>query len=202
METRYDLQPAADQLARLIQGVDEKDLGAPTPCAQWSVTELLEHILGLSAAFTAAAEKRVPSEQGEGLSPGWRVRAAGQLQELVAAWRADNAWTGETEAGGVRMPADQMGVVALDELVLHGWDLARATGQRFTVNERDALACHGFAAAMSEPGQEASRDGLYGPVFEVRSDAPILERLLGASGRDPQWEPPTSNVAATNTASQ
>lgn len=54
-----------------------------------------------------------------------------QLTDLVEAWRDPAAWAGMTEAGGVRMPAEEMGVVALDELVLHGWDLARATGQPF-----------------------------------------------------------------------
>ncbi len=49
-----------------------------------------------------------------------------------------------------------MGVVALDELVLHGWDLARATGQPFNVDSASVQACLGFAASMSEP---SSPDG-------------------------------------------
>ena len=82
-----------------------------------------------------------------------------------------------------------MGVVALDALVLHGWDLARATGQPFNVDSASVQACLGFAASMSEPGQEAGREGLYGPVARVPDDAPDLDRLLSFAGRDPQWAP-------------
>lgn len=51
----HDLGSAADQLTRFVEGVREDDLGSPTPCADWSVEELLAHILDLSEAFTAAA---------------------------------------------------------------------------------------------------------------------------------------------------
>lgn len=87
------------------------------------------------------------------------------------------------------MPAQVMGVVALDELVVHGWDLARATGQPFTADPASLRESLGFAASMSEPGQEAGREGLYGPVVRVPDDAPDLDRLLGFAGRDPRWTP-------------
>ena len=87
------------------------------------------------------------------------------------------------------MPAGIMGIVALDELVLHGWDLARATGQPFQADPASVRASLGFAASMSEPGQEAGREGLYGPVVAVPSTASDLDRLLGFAGRDPHWAP-------------
>jgi uncharacterized protein (TIGR03086 family) len=98
-------------------------------------------------------------------------------------------WRATAEAGGVTMPADIRGVVAIDEFVLHGWDLARATGKPFQADPADVQASLGFAASMSEPGQEAGREGLYGPVVAVPSDTPALDRLLGFAGRDPHWIP-------------
>lgn len=193
MTITYDLAPAAAQLARLADGVDDDQLGAATPCEDWPVAVLLGHLLGLTAAFTAAANKDPSSasapEPGGDLPIDWKAQLHERLDALIAAWRAPEAWEGETETGGVTMPAEVMGVVALDELVLHGWDLARATGQPFHADPASVQASLGFAASMSEPGQEAGREGLYGPVVPVPGDASDLDRLLGLAGRDPQWAP-------------
>ncbi len=193
MTTVYDLAPAAAQLARLTDGVDEDQLAAATPCEDWTVSVLLGHLLGLTAAFTAAAGKE-PAPAGGPLLDGelpadWKPQLHEHLDALVTAWRAPEAWQGQTEAGGVTMPAEIMGVVVLDELVLHGWDLARATGQPFRVDPASVRACLGFAASMSEPGQETGREGLYGPVVPVPVEASEFDRLLGFAGRDPQWAP-------------
>lgn len=94
-----------------------------------------------------------------------------------------------TAAGGVTLPGDAAGVVALDELVLHGWDLAVATGQAFDPGEDAVAAVLGFTESMSAPGDEESRQGLFGPVVAVPQDAPAFERALGFSGRDPRWHP-------------
>ncbi|WP_019853877.1 TIGR03086 family metal-binding protein [Actinopolyspora mortivallis] len=193
MTTTYDLAPAAAQVARLADGVNHDQLDSATPCEDWTVALLLDHLLGLTAAFTAAANKtplRADTTELDGRLPSdWKVQLHERLDALVAAWNTPEAWQGEAEAGGVVMPAETMGVVALDELVLHGWDLARATGQAFHADPVSVTACLNFAAAMSEPGQEADREGLYGPVVPVPADAPDLERLLGLTGRDPQWTP-------------
>lgn len=87
------------------------------------------------------------------------------------------------------MPAEVMGVVALDELVLHGGDLARATGQPFQADPASVQASLGFAASMSEPDQQAGREGLYGPVVAIPPGASDLDQLLGFAGRDPHWTP-------------
>ena len=94
-----------------------------------------------------------------------------------------------TEAGGVRMPAEQMGAVALDELVLHGWDLARATGQQFTCDPANTAAVLAFTSASAHPEQAAGREGLFAPVVDVPADAPSFDRALGFAGRDPAWTP-------------
>jgi uncharacterized protein (TIGR03086 family) len=191
-----DLESAAREVARLLDGVTEERLDDPTPCAGTSVAALLDHLMGLSLAFTWAARKTIPPEGGPGprasaeyLDPQWRTLLPQRLDELVEAWRDPIAWEGMTEAGGVTMPAEQMGIVALDELVLHGWDLARATGQPFTCNPANTAAVLAFTSASALPDQAASREGLFGPVVEVPEDAPELDRALGFAGRDPAWTP-------------
>jgi uncharacterized protein (TIGR03086 family) len=85
------------------------------------------------------------------------------------------------------MPAQVCGLVALDELVLHGWDLAVASGQPYDPAPPDVEAATSFVASF-----EAPRDGnLFGPIVPVADTAPAFDRLLGLAGRDPNWQPPT-----------
>ena len=92
-----------------------------------------------------------------------------------------------TEAGGTTLPGEVAGVVALDEVVLHGWDLARATGQEFMCDPASAEAVLGFTERSAQPDQAAMRTGLFGPVVPVADDAPVFDRALGFAGRDPAW---------------
>ncbi len=89
----------------------------------------------------------------------------------------------------MRVPAEQVGIVELDELVLHGWDLARATGQAFRCDPASTAAVFEFTAASALPEHPASREGLFGPVVDVPADAPAFDRALGFAGRDPSWTP-------------
>lgn len=204
MRINHDLAPAASQVARIADGVDDDQLCAETPCADWPVAVLLGHLIGLSTAFTAAARKERAPDGGpepDGRLPGdWRSRLRERLDALVAAWRDPEAWQGRTEIAGLITPAGTVGVIALDELVLHGWDLARATGQPFHAEPAGVRASLGFAASMAEPGQEAAREGLYGPAVPVSEGASELERLLGLAGRDPQWTSGGSALTASSTA--
>ena len=195
-----DLEPATLEVTRLLDGVREDRLDAPTPCADTSVAALLDHLMGLSLAFTWAAHKTAPvldlgaapgpgRATAEHLDPDWRSVLPGRLRELAEAWRDPAAWTGETKAGGVRMPAEQLGVVALDEVVMHGWDLARATGQPFSCDPASMAAVLAFTSASARPENLHRREGMFGPVVEVPPDAPALDRALGFAGRDPAWTP-------------
>ena len=188
--TTFDLAPAAAELRRVVAGVRDEQLGDPTPCRETPVAGLLDHLVGLTAAFARAAGK-VPggtAQADAGALPGdWRTRLPAQLDELVEAWRAPDAWEGTAEAGGVEMPAPMMAAVALDELVVHGWDLAVATGQEYRGDEESARRSLEFAASV--PDDPEARAGLYGPAVPVPDDAPVLDRLLGATGRDPRWRP-------------
>lgn len=198
--TMSDLDPAARQLKTLLSGVTDDQLSARTPCETYAVGDLLDHIMGLTVAFRMAATKSngaadserdgpaggPPEASAANLDPDWRRRLPSQLDELVAAWKDPAAWAGTTEAGGVTMPADVMGVVAMDELVIHGWDLARATGQPFAC---DTPSTEAIFALLSPAADEEAQEGLFGPIVDVSPDAPLLHRALGLTGRDPSWTP-------------
>jgi uncharacterized protein (TIGR03086 family) len=193
MTTTLDLGPQASEVARLVAGVRDDQLADPTPCADTPVAALLDHLVGLTLAFRLAAEKQpqsaAPKADAETLPADWRERLPRQLAELVAAWRVPAAWEGSTEVGGVTMPAPQIAVVGLDELLVHGWDLAAATGQGFVADDADVRACLGFVEQVNGEGRE-SPPGLFGPRVPVPADAPVLDQLLGLTGRDPGWSRP------------
>jgi uncharacterized protein (TIGR03086 family) len=174
----------------VIDGMTDEDLPGRTPGDETSVEGLLQHLAGLSMAFTCAARKEQPSAGlDEGLDPQWRTTIPRSLDALAQAWREPTAWQGKAEAGGTTMPAEVMGVVALDEVVLHGWDLARATGQSFSCDPVSTAAVLAFTTGAALPENAAGREGLFGPVVPVPADAPAFDRALGLAGRNPEWSP-------------
>ena len=201
MTETFDLGPAARAVTGLLGGVTDDRLDARTPCELCPVGCLLDHLMGLTVAFTvaatksAAARERLAGESPPGqasvehLDPEWRGLLPRRLDDLATAWDDPSAWEGMAEAGGVTMPAEIMGTVALNELVIHGWDLARATGQAYDVDPRSAQASLAFTSASAEETHGAGSEGLFGPVVEVPADASALSRALGFSGRDPEWAP-------------
>jgi uncharacterized protein (TIGR03086 family) len=194
-----DLGPAASEVSQLLTAVSDEQLDGPTPCGSTSVAGLLDHFMGLSLAFTWAARKSTEAEGGgqgpsaaaEHLDPDWRALLPRRLDELAQAWRDPAAWEGMAEAGGATMPSNVIGVVALDELVLHGWDLARATGQSFSCDPASTEAVLSFTTMAAQPERAANREGLFGPVVEVPADSAAFDQALGLAGRDPAWTPST-----------
>jgi uncharacterized protein (TIGR03086 family) len=188
-----DLEPATQALTRVVTGVRYDQLTAPTPCPEATVGDLLDHIDGLSLAFAAAARKeRLEGNRGRAsadasrLGDDWRIRIPRRLAALAAAWRDEGAWTGMTHAGGVDLPGDVAGVVALAEVIVHGWDIAMASGQPFSCPPAHVQAAYGFVQASVARNPQGS-PGLFGPPVTVPEEASPLDQLIGLTGRDPAW---------------
>ncbi|QBI53512.1 TIGR03086 family metal-binding protein [Streptomonospora litoralis] len=195
MSTIPDLEPVANRMREAAQGVRDGELDAPTPCEDMSVGDLLDHVLSLSEAFRRAAEKTSttaqtpPQPSVKNLPADWRAELDRRLDALVAAWRDPDAWQGTTAAGGIELSGEAAGTVALNELLLHGWDLARATDQSYIGDPASVEVSHSFVSQVPADDPNA-RAGLFGPVVPVPSEAPLLDRVLGLSGRHPDWTPP------------
>ncbi|MEU0006112.1 TIGR03086 family metal-binding protein [Streptomyces sp. NPDC006314] len=192
--TMVDLGPQTRIVARLAESVTDERLTAVTPCPDCAVRNLLGHILMLSVAFRDAARKDLgtttdtsPTATVPDLGPGWREELPEVLDELADAWRDPAAWTGDTRAGGVDLPGAVAGAVVADELVIHGWDLARATGQDYAPDPAALESAFGFLLAAADDPDRGN--GLFGPVVPVPEGAPLLDRAVGLSGRDPGWRP-------------
>ncbi|WP_432053935.1 TIGR03086 family metal-binding protein [Streptomyces sp. bgisy022] len=194
--TPLDLGPQARIVACLAEAVTEDQLTDRTPCPDYRVSHLLGHLTGLAVAFRDAARKDLggttdtdPGSTLPGIGPDWRRDLTEALHDLAEAWRDPGAWTGTTRAGGVDLPGEVAGAVAVDELLVHGWDLARATGRDYAPDPAALAASHAFLRAAAEESGGAG-NGIFGPVVPVPADAPLLDRTVALSGRDPGWTRP------------
>lgn len=190
-----NMAPATKRMADLVRGVPDEALGNPTPC-DIPLGALVDHVRTLTLAFTAAARRDFstltgppPEPDAANLGADWRERIPRSLEVLAAAWSEPEAWTGMTKAGGLDLPGELAGVIALDEIVVHGWDIARSTGQPYDVAPDLLEAVHGFVAPLANPNSPMPREGLFGPPVPVPADAPMLDRVIGLTGRDPAWWP-------------
>jgi uncharacterized protein (TIGR03086 family) len=184
-----DIKPATDRMASLLESVSEDQFDLPTPCPEARVGDLVDHVGALTKGLIAVARKDVDGSEAPvrpdaaNLEAGWRDRIGGDLATLAEAWLDPGAWDGMTSAAGVALPGEVAGLVALDELVVHGWDIAVSLGQPYEPNLEDVEASISFVRAFDAP-----RDGnLFGPVVPVPDDAAALDHLLGLTGRDPKW---------------
>ncbi|WP_406090831.1 TIGR03086 family metal-binding protein [Streptomyces sp. NBC_01013] len=188
-----DLEPAARQIAGMLDTIDDARLSGPTPCPDVTVGAMLAHVEGLAVAFRDAARKELgattdtaPSVESGVLTDGWRSTLPTALDEMVAAWRSPDAWQGMTRAGSVDLPGEVAGMVALNELVLHGWDLARSTGQPYRAEEAHLRTS---MALLADLGDNPPATSPFGPPVPVPDDAPLLDRAVARSGRRPDWQP-------------
>jgi uncharacterized protein (TIGR03086 family) len=188
----HDLLPTARRLGALVQDVDDADLDAATPCPDYTVGDLLDHIAGLAVAFTEAARKQhgtnattPPPGARANLAPDWRTRVPTDLETLGRAWNDPDAWDGVATIAGAEMPAGVVGAVALDEVVTHAWDLARALDRPFEVDADVVAGCMEFLEPLAQPG--APREPAFGPPVSAPDGASPTDRVIALTGRDPDW---------------
>ncbi|MEV1064305.1 TIGR03086 family metal-binding protein [Streptomyces sp. NPDC050263] len=179
---------ARERAVPVVRGISDAALAAPTPCAEYDVKTLVNHVFQVIVQFQRLAAKEA-SDFGEapdrvGAGPDWRAGLVAEADRLVAAWSVPGAEEGTT--GAMDMPARLVGSMALLDLTVHGWDLARATGQEYPAADRAVVAQLAEAVAELEP--TARKMGVFGEPVAVAGDASEFERLLARTGRDPYWK--------------
>ena len=191
-----DLGPAARRLADLVAHIPDGALGRPTPCPAYALGDLIEHVGGMALAFTAAARKErnaytdmAAAGDASRLGAEWRERIPRDLSALARAWADPAAWTGMTRIAGDDTPAGVVGLVLADELAVHGWDVARASGQAYACEPDILEAALKFLQMFASPDAPAGPEVAFGPARVLLDEAPLLDRVVGLAGRDPGWSP-------------
>ncbi|MFJ8855382.1 TIGR03086 family metal-binding protein [Streptomyces sp. NPDC102437] len=181
------LDSAVGPAVAVLDGIDDNSLGAPTPCAEYDVRALINHLFQVIVNFQALAARQ---EADFGTAPDvvtgdWRTRFGEEAAKLVAAWAVPGADEGTTGAMG--LPARTVGNMVLGDLTVHAWDLARATGQEFTPDESVLGEIGTALASMAPMAREAK---VFGEPHPVPDGAGPFDEVLALTGRDPGWRPP------------
>jgi uncharacterized protein (TIGR03086 family) len=193
------VRTAAELAASAVAAIGPDRWSAPTPCPDYDLTALVDH-LAWAAVLSRHAATRTPLEHDwsvpapppflEGREPrDWAGPIAAELAAAAEAWAAPGAWDGDTVMGTSPMPASVVGPMMLAEFTVHGWDVARAVGASYEVPDELGRVVLTAVEGMAQMGRDG---GWYGPEVPVPDDAPAFERALGLAGRDPAWTSTTS----------
>ncbi|GAA3437080.1 TIGR03086 family metal-binding protein [Kutzneria kofuensis] len=169
----------------------EPHLEARTPCTDYTVRQLINHLLFWAPSLTGGATKEAiappaAAESDLDLTTGDCLAAlTASITTTVKAWSDPAAWEGTTYMGGpMELPAELVGAMVAGEFVVHGWDLARAAGRDLPV---DPDIAEYLEAELAKTAEQARQMGIFGPEVAVAKSAPAMHRVLGLTGRDPGW---------------
>ncbi|SFO93264.1 TIGR03086 family protein [Actinomadura madurae] len=188
-ENHAYMKECASEAARVAHTVQPDRLTDPTPCGEFDLRTLVNHLVLYTSHGLEhrALRKELPEDLTERdftADAAWPHEYAVQLDRAVAAWADPSVWDGEI-AG---TPAADIAVMMIMEMALHGWDVAKAAGEEYRISPETGR----FILQVVEKYAEMYRqyDGFADPV-PVGENASPFQRALAASGRDPGWRPST-----------
>jgi uncharacterized protein (TIGR03086 family) len=173
----------------IVKAVTAEQFHLPTPCSEWDVRQVLNHLLGtclLGAGLLGDTKPsvdvmpgQVPSVDLVGDDP---AAAYGEAVEKLLAAADDAAWSRPHRTPLGEMPGAALGGFTTLDILVHGWDLAKATGQDHTLDPDLAVDVLGFARQAIT---EQMRGARIGPEIAVDGAATPTDRLVAFLGRQP-----------------
>jgi uncharacterized protein (TIGR03086 family) len=172
-------EQALTALHPVIQAVPQDDLRRPTPCRDWDVQALAEHLIDTISRLAAAAGIQAAPPNSGPIDQ--RIRQL--TQPILAGWRR-RGLAEDVVFAGRTLPAHlALGIISL-ELVVHGWDFAVALHRPLHVSDAHAAHIFGLAQQTLTPASRATAG--FDPPVSVPVTANALDRLIAFTGRDPQ----------------
>lgn len=171
---------ATDRAMTVADAVRPEQLGSPTPCTEWTVQQLIDHLVGGSEYLLSAAHGRELARQVDVTSADFRRGVTDVLEALALPGATERTCISPL---GFEWPVSQAVAGTFMDVLIHTWDLAHATGQNEKLDPALVEACAAmFLPEMPERGRAA---GIIGPAVEVGDHASPQDRLLAAMGRHP-----------------
>ena len=188
----HPLATALDGTGRLVAAVTEEQWALPTPCSDWTVRQLVNHVVGGNRLFTRvlSGEPLPPRDQlgaraaEDQLGTDPAAAYAGSAADLLSALRAPGVLAGTYTVPAATLPGPAIVHLRTVETLVHGWDLARATDRPAPFPE--ALAEGELAFSRDLLGRIPEGRHPFGTSQPVDDDAPAIDRLAALLGRDPR----------------
>ncbi|CAN5387383.1 maleylpyruvate isomerase family mycothiol-dependent enzyme [soil metagenome] len=183
----------ADLFEQKVAAVTPDDWSNPSPCAEWDARAVVGHVLDMHGVVMRPLDRTLSPAPALSDDPLGAFRAAradveGILTDPELAERVV-----DTPGGGQMTLAEHVNGVPSGDMVVHGWDLARAAGLDDTIDPLEVEhmwpGAQNIPEVMRTPNAFGPGIIVFGPEFLVPADSPIQDRLLGAMGRNPQWTP-------------
>lgn len=171
----------SDIFADLIDGVEQWDAISPVP--GWTAVDVIAHILVTWTNRFRAGGVEFPTPDPDDLAGSYWTQTL-FMDELLG-----DDEKREAPFQSILVSTESFGALAslyVTDLLLHGWDLARATGQDYEMPED---VCEELFAAMSDVVESMRLTGEFGEPYPVPEDQAPSRRLLGLIGRNPDWQP-------------
>lgn len=187
MDSLALLQQVVDETDKLVQNVGPSDLASSTPCAEWSVRDLINHITGGATMFAMSAEQgSVPDETmgqlmgGDNLGDDYKAAWAMASKYALKAFEEPGVMEKMVTLPFGEMPAGVALNIAIFDVATHATDLASATGQKIDDTE---LLESALAIGKQMIGPELRQPGVFDAEQPCPDDAPIADRLAAFAGR-------------------
>jgi uncharacterized protein (TIGR03086 family) len=183
------LAGALDQTGAIIAAVRPEQAALPTPCRAWDVRGLVNHVVQDVQHFTAMVSG-APWEPDDVdvIGDDWARAYRTAADALLAAWGREGALDGTVQLPFGPMPAAWCVGQQISDLVVHGWDIATATGQPTDLDPELGQEALEWARQNLQPqfrGDEESGHS-FGPEVSIPDDAPLHDRLAAFFGRTPR----------------
>ena len=185
------LRQAFATTREIVTNVEPAQLGDPTPCASWDVRTLVNHVVSgshwFAASMSAGASPEVDSSEDTDYTAGDVLAAYDKgIAASLAAFGAPGALERTVKLPFGELPGPMFMGLATTDTFVHGWDLARATGQPADLDSdlAEQLLSHA-RATMRDEFRGADGVAPFGPPVDVPRSAPAADQLAGFLGRTP-----------------
>ncbi len=188
-------QRRAEAFQALVEGVNSDQWSNRSPCEKWTASDVVDHVVVMHHVVLRTTG-RAPTPTGDDPLTAFRTARA----DIENALGDATISTLESETRGGRMTfEEQVDRIVSSDLPIHGWDLAKATGQDDSIRPEDVEGLWKEANdtppelmdLYRTPGALGPGVEVYGAEIPIATEAPLQHRLLGFVGRDPDWKPPT-----------
>jgi uncharacterized protein (TIGR03086 family) len=184
MDVISALEQSYDQTSKLIAGLTEAELDTPSPCTGWDVRATLNHMLDATWMFTLVNQGQIADEDaGDVIGDDASLAVTAAAKENLASWRQPGALDGARSYSFGTFPTRGAVMLNLGEVVVHNWDVAKATGRELVIDP--AVGQMIYDCCVSIPLDDFRDHGAFGPEVAVPASAPIVDRLVGLLGRQP-----------------